>query len=127
MVYHIFLAPLVSARDYWNIENFLVHYIVPIGFVADTLWNDRRAVYAIRYPFWWLLPQFAYSFLALFNGFVTKIPIPGSLDSPFAYFFLNIPKYGWGFVLSSSVLLFVSYLFMGYIFLFLKKWIGRPS
>lgn len=44
IIYHFFLAPLVKVQAYWNLENFLVHYILPLGFVLDTLHFDRKKV-----------------------------------------------------------------------------------
>ena len=57
-----------------------------------------------------------YLAFALFNGLVIKWPIPGAKDSPFAYFFLNIPKYGWLYVLQWSLKIFIGYLLAGYSF-----------
>ncbi|MGT2893227.1 Pr6Pr family membrane protein [Streptococcus downei] len=116
IVYHFFLAPLVTAQAYWNLENFLVHYILPLGFLLDSLLFDPRKNYRIWDPIAWLLFQLAYSFLALFNGFVTKWAIPGAVDSPFPYYFVNVYKYGWGFVLKNCLGLFVFYLILGYLF-----------
>ncbi|HEL9630765.1 TPA: hypothetical protein U0K61_001942, partial [Streptococcus suis] len=48
-------------------------------------------------------------------GLFIKIPIPDAKDSPFAYFFLNVPKYGWNFVLTYAGTIFVAYLFSGFI------------
>ncbi len=35
VIYHFMLAPL--ATDFYRLENFLCHYIVPLWFLADTL------------------------------------------------------------------------------------------
>ncbi|ERJ74426.1 Pr6Pr family membrane protein [Streptococcus sobrinus] len=126
IIYHFFLAPLVKVQAYWNLENFLVHYILPLGFVLDTLHFDRKKVYRLWDPLLWLGFQLAYSFLALCNGFITKWTIPGAVDSPFPYYFLNVHKYGWGFVLKNSLALFIFYLILGYLFSLVKFWIG-PS
>ena len=123
IIYHFFLAPLVTAQAYWNLENFLVHYILPLAFLLDSLLFDPRKIYRIWDPIAWLLFQLAYSFLALFNGFVIKRAIPGAVDSPFPYYFVNVYKYGWGFVLKNSLALFVFYLILGYLFCLAKLWI----
>lgn len=104
----------------------MVHYILPLAFLLDSLLFDPRKNYRIWDPIAWLLFQLAYSFLALFNGFVIKRTIPGAVDSPFPYYFVNVYKYGWGFVLKNCLGLLVFYLILGYLFCLAKLWIG-PS
>lgn len=61
-----------------------------------------------------------YSAFALFNGTVTKFAVPGSPDSPYPYFFLNLDKNGWADVLMSSLVIFVFYVVGGYLLMGLK-------
>ena len=35
VIYHFMLAPLTT--DFYRLENFLCHYIVPLWFLADTI------------------------------------------------------------------------------------------
>ncbi|TWT16768.1 Pr6Pr family membrane protein [Streptococcus sp. sy010] len=125
VIYHFLLAPLVKPEDFWNIRNFLVHYIIPIGMILDTLILDKKNSYRIFDPFRWTIVPLLYSFFALFNGLVTKLPIPGATDSPFPYFFINVSKYGWTSVLTNSLAIFIGYLLFGYGLLLLKKFIGK--
>lgn len=125
MVYHFLLAPLVSQEAYWNVENFLVHYIVPLALIIDTLVFDKKNQYGKIEPFYWLGFQLAYTIIALFNGYITKIQIPGSTDGAFAYFFINIPKYGVKAVALNTLVLFTFYVLWGYIFMTIKKFVGR--
>lgn len=113
VVYHFMLAPL--ADDFWRVENMLCHYIVPIYFLFDTLLVDRQQQYKWFDPIWWTLLPILYMIFGLVNGLVIKIPIPDAKDSPFAYFFLNVPKYGWNFVLTYAGTIFVAYLVFGFI------------
>ncbi|MDW8750289.1 Pr6Pr family membrane protein [Streptococcus suis] len=113
VVYHFMLAPL--ADDFWRVENMLCHYIVPIYFLLDTLLVDRQQQYKWFDPIWWTLLPILYMMFGLVNGLFIKIPIPDAKDSPFAYFFLNVPKYGWNFVLTYAGTIFVAYLFSGFI------------
>lgn len=113
VVYHFMLAPL--ADDFWRVENMLCHYIVPIYFLFDTLLVDRQQQYKWFDPIWWTLLPILYMIFGLVNGLFIKIPIPDAKDSPFAYFFLNVPKYGWNFVLTYAGTIFVAYLFSGFI------------
>lgn len=113
VVYHFMLAPL--ADDFWRVENLLCHYIVPFYFLLDTLLVDSQQQYKWFDPIWWTLLPILYMIFGLVNGLFIKIPIPDAKDSPFAYFFLNVPKYGWNFVLTYAGTIFVAYLFSGFI------------
>ncbi|HFI0036825.1 TPA: Pr6Pr family membrane protein [Streptococcus suis] len=113
VVYHLMLAPL--AEDFWRVENMLCHYIVPIYFLLDTLLVDRQQQYKWFDPIWWTLLPVLYMIFGLVNGLFIKIPIPDAKDSPFAYFFLNVPKYGWPYVLTYAGTIFVAYLVFGFV------------
>ncbi|HFI0345676.1 TPA: Pr6Pr family membrane protein [Streptococcus suis] len=113
VVYHFMLAPL--ADDFWRVENLLCHYIVPLYFLLDTLLIDRQRQYKWFDPIWWTTLPLFYMVFGLINGFFIKIPIPDAKDSPFAYFFLNVPKYGWAYVLTYAGTIFVAYLICGFI------------
>lgn len=123
-IYHFLLSPLVEPQEYWNIRNFLVHYIVPLSFFVDTLFLDRRRQYRLFDPLLWALIPLSYSVLAIFNGLVAKIEVPGSPDSPFPYFFVNVTKYGLSGVLQNSAGIFVTYVVIGYLFFVVKRFIG---
>lgn len=125
LVYHFMLAPKVAPADYWNSRNFLVHYIAPLGMIGDTLIFDRKNIYKALDPLIWTLMPILYCIWALFNGLILKWPIPGSLDSPFPYFFLNVTKEGWGYVLTYILVLAVFYIIIGYILFFIKKMLGK--
>lgn len=113
VVYHFMLAPLVD--DFWRAENLLCHYLVPLYFLLDTLLVDSQQQYKWFDPIWWTLLPVLYMIFGLVNGLFIKIPIPDAKDSPFAYFFLNVPKYGWPYVLTYAGTIFVAYLVFGFI------------
>lgn len=119
VVYHIMLAPL--AEEFWRVENLLCHYIVPLYFLLDTLLVDRQGQYRWYDPIWWTAMPLVYMAFGLLNGFVLQFPIPKAKDSPFAYFFLNVPKYGWAYVLTYAAIIFVAYLLAGYVLLAIKS------
>ncbi|HFI0105999.1 TPA: Pr6Pr family membrane protein [Streptococcus suis] len=125
VVYHFMLAPL--ADDFWRVENLLCHYIVPLYFLLDTLLVDRQGQYKWFDPIWWTILPLFYMVFALINGFFIKIPIPDAKDSPFAYFFLNVPKYGWAYVLTFAGTIFVAYLICGFILAGVKSLNVRRS
>lgn len=119
VVYHVLLAPI--ATDFWRVENILCHYVVPIYFFADTLFFDKQKQYKWFDPCWWTLLPLLYMIFGLVNGLFIKIPIPDAKDSPFAYFFLNVTKYGWNFVLTYVGTIFVIYLVAGFALLGIKS------
>lgn len=119
IIYHVMLAPL--ATDFWRVENLLCHYIVPLYFLVDTLFVDRQKQYRWFDPIWWTVLPVAYLVFALINGLLIKLPIPDAKDSPFAYFFLNVPKYGWSYVLTYAATIFMAYLLAGYGLLLIKS------
>ncbi|WP_165210743.1 Pr6Pr family membrane protein [Streptococcus tangpeifui] len=125
LVYHFMLAPKVTPADYWNIRNFLVHYIAPLGMIGDTLIFDRKNIYKALDPLVWTLMPILYCIWALLNGLILKWPIPGSLDSPFPYFFLNVTRKGWDYVLTYILVLAIFYIIIGYILFLTKKILGK--
>lgn len=126
LVYHFLLSPYVTYDQYFNLRNFLVHYIAPLGLILDTLFFDRRNTYHKWEPFSWTLLPIIYLILAIFNGLVTQLPIPGSPDSPYAYYFINLSKFGLQGVAINSLFIAVAYIIIGYVLLGLKKFI-RPK
>lgn len=125
VVYHFMLAPI--ADDFWRVENMLCHYIVPVYFLLDTLLVDRQRQYKWFDPIWWTILPVLYMIFGLVNGLFIKIPIPDAKDSPFAYFFLNVPKYGWPYVLTYAGTIFVAYLVCGFILAGVKSLNVRRS
>lgn len=123
-IYHFMLSPLVTAEQYWNVRNFLVHYIVPLGFLVDTLFLDSRKKYRWFDPLVWTLVPLAYSAFGVLNGLVLGLSVPDSPDSPFPYFFINVTKYGWAQVAQNSAGIFVSYVLGGYALLLIKRYVG---
>lgn len=118
-VYHLLLAPI--AKDFWRLENILCHYIVPLYFFLDTLLVDRAKLYRRLDPFFWALPPLAYCGFALLNGFVFKIPVPDTKDSPFPYFFVNVPKHGWPYVGRMIIMICTAYILGGYLLYLIKS------
>lgn len=92
VIYHFMLSGLAS--DFWRLENLLCHYIVPLYFFADTVLVDDAHRYKKIDPLIWTVLPVLYMIYALLNGLVFKVPISDAVDSPFPYFFLNVPKYG---------------------------------
>ena len=119
VIYHFMLAPLT--KDFYRLENFLCHYIVPLWFLADTIIFDKSRQYKWFDPIVWTVLPLLYMGFATLNGFVLKMDVPNAKDSPFTYFFLNANKYGWGFVFRWAAIIFVAYMVSGYLFYLVKN------
>lgn len=118
VVYHLLLAPI--ATDFYRLENFLCHYIVPLAFLLDTVIFDKSRQYRWFDPISWTSVPLVYMAFALFNGFFLKIDIPRSKDNPFPYFFLNVFKKGWPYVIQMCLIIFAAYLVFGFVFYGIK-------
>ena len=119
VIYHFMLAPL--ATDFYRLENFLCHYIVPLWFLADTIIVDKSRQYKWFDPIAWTVLPLLYMGFAILNGLVLKMNIPNSKDNPFPYFFLNANKHGSGFVFKWTATIFVAYMVSGYLFYLVKN------
>jgi len=119
VVYHLLLAPI--ATDFYRLENFLCHYIVPLAFLLDTSVFDKARQYRWFDPISWTSLPLLYMAFALFNGFFLKIDIPNAKDNPFPYFFLNVFKHQWPYVIKRCLIIFVAYLVFGFIFYGVKS------
>jgi len=119
VVYHLLLAPI--ATDFYRLENFLCHYIVPLAFLLDTLVFDKARQYRWFDPISWTNVPLIYMIFSLINGFFLKIDIPRSKDNPFPYFFLNVFKKGWPYVIQMSLIIFAAYLIFGFVFYVIKS------
>lgn len=119
VIYHFMLAPLT--KDFYRLENFLCHYIVPLWFLVDTIIFDKSRQYKWFDPMLWTSLPLFYMIFAILNGFVIKMDVPNAKDSPFPYFFLNAPKHGWGFVFRWAATIFLAYMVSGYLFYLVKS------
>ena len=119
VIYHFMLAPLT--KDFYRLENFLCHYIVPLWFLVDTIIFDKSRQYKWFDPIVWTVLPLLYMGFAILNGFVLKMDVPNAKDSPFPYFLLNATKHGWGFVFRWAATIFVAYMVSGYLFYLVKN------
>lgn len=127
LVYHFMLGPRVAPADFWNVRNFLVHYIAPLAMIIDTLILDRRQSYDRLDPIKWMSVPIAYLIFAIINGQWLKLAIPGAVDSPYPYYFLNVDKYGVQSVVIYCVVIAIAYALLGYVLMGLKAYIGTKN
>ena len=95
-------------------------------FFFDTLVIDKPKQYRKSDPLAWTLLPVLYMVFALLNGLVLKWPVPGAKDSPFPYFFINVNRFGWLYVVKMATIIFVAYLLAGCGLFALKK-IGKKG
>ena len=126
VIYHFMLAPIATPEKFYRLENFLCHYIVPLMFFFDTLVIDKPKQYRKSDPLAWTLLPLLYMVFALLNGLILKWPVPGAKDSPFPYFFINVNRFGWLYVVKMATIIFVAYLLAGCGLFALKK-IGKKG
>lgn len=119
VIYHFMLSRFTD--DFWRVENIICHYITPLYFFLDTLIWDRPRAYRWSDAFAWTSLPLAYLAFALVNGYLLHIPIPDGKDGYFAYYFLNAPKYGWNYVLTSIIAIFMAYVLAGYVWIAIKS------
>ena len=104
VVYHLLLAPI--ATDFYRLENFLCHYIVPLAFLLDTVIFDKSRQYRWFDPISWTSVPLVYMAFALFNGFFLKI---------------DVFKKGWPYVIQMCLIIFAAYLVFGFVFYGIKS------
>ncbi|MDO4753592.1 MAG: Pr6Pr family membrane protein [Bacillota bacterium] len=119
VVYHFMLAPTAKAKDYYNIENFICHYILPLGFIVDSLFFDRVATKKTDPVSWSVFPV-AYFIFALMNGLFLHIPIPGRKNF-YPYFFVDVDRMGLMKVLMFCMVILIVYIVTGYLYSALKS------
>lgn len=122
LVYHFMLAPLATPEKYYRLDNFLVHYIVPIAFFLDWILFDKRGVYEKLDALYWCVIPFVYSIFALIKGYVFQIEIPGQVNSPYPYFFLNVDKFGFSGVFAYMFGILAFYLVLGFLLYIIKMY-----
>ena len=119
IVYNVLLLPTVTAKEFNTVQNYTLHYIVPILCVLDWILYDKVGYDLIDPIYWTAFPLF-YAVFALIRGIVYPINIPGE-DSPFPYFFVDITKIGIAGVAGYVCVICALYVLMGYGMLLLKR------
>lgn len=123
LVYHFMLAPVLDPAKFYTVENFICHYILPLGFFADTLFVDKES-YRPTDPVVWALIPATYFVWILLNGLVFRISIP-LVDSPYPYFFVNADELGWFAVIRNTLFVGIGYVMLGYALYYIKRGCAR--
>lgn len=115
VVYHFLLSPVAEPEQFYQLDNYLVHYAVPILFVLDTLVIDRQKQYKRLDPLYWTVIPLVYFVFALMNGLWFHWTIPGREPSFYPYFFIDLATYGVGTVTRNVILIVIGYLLSGFV------------
>ena len=109
-------------------NSLLVHISVPILCLLDYVLFERHRHYRWWYPLTW--PLYIYCWFVFVIIRASAFPHagvdPGSHD-PYPYFFLNIPKVGWGGILKDFILFTIFFLVLGYILYGIDKALPRTA
>lgn len=126
LVFWTLLAPAFSTDELLALRNQLLHTAVPILFVADFLLFDRGKPMSKAGGLWAaLLPLYYLVFSLSFGAANPEYLYDGG--SHYAYFFLNLDKYGWfGTNAGMGVLWWVLILLcltlvIGYVYRFIQR------
>ncbi len=116
IVYHFLLGD-PKAEGFFNLDNIIVHYIVPFMFVLDWILFDKKHSLTLKDPLTWLAIPYIYCGYALIRG-----PIVGP-EHPiqYAYFFIDVNIYGYGGVFLWVIGLTAAFLLVGYLMWFVEK------
>ena len=107
----------INAYDGHLVECIFVHYLTPIMITIDYFAFDEKGKTKFSYPFIWSVPVIAYG---VFNLIYTVLG--GTfIEGKYAYSFFNVEKYGIFGVTLNSVLIFICFVFFGYIVYFMDK------
>ncbi|MCM0583140.1 Pr6Pr family membrane protein [Weissella diestrammenae] len=121
LIFNILLAGRIEANTYAPdiIANFLVHTLTPLLVFIDWLiFVAHQAKYQLKPITWTEIPLIYLAFIIVYaEG--THRNIPGT-NSPYPYFFINIQKYGLKQVALNVLVIFIVFLFMGYLLKWLK-------
>ena len=113
VIYHFMFAPIATPEKFYPFGKLpLSLHIVPLMFFFDTLVIDKPKQYRKSDPLAWTLLPLLYMVFALLNGLILKWPVQGQRQS-FPYFFINVNRFGWLYVVKMATIIFVAYLLAG--------------
>ena len=125
LVYHFMLSGSFQMQGTISLSNLLLHYIVPLMSVLDWLLFSDKGHYSWKSPFvWLLLPDgyFVYAFIRVTLG--ANLGYDGNR---YPYPFLNVDALGWGKVLVTGLVLNLLFIFLGFLFVMIDRFMARKA
>lgn len=116
IIFAILLAPLYHPTGIGAYTNLIVHYLVPIAFITDTVLTEIKHEYSWKYIIFWLVYPIFYLILTLIRGYIT---------GDYIYPFLDLNSMGIGLFVLWCFILSAVFLLLGSLLVFLNKKIGK--
>ena len=135
LTFVVFNALLAGDRDpqlNWRVGSLLAHVVLPIMFIADWFLFRERGKVKWYYPIVSAGFPFAYVLFILIQAMVlkfdTSILIPGT-NTPliYPYFFVNLETQGIAGVAKWTMIMFVAFMTVGFIFYGIDRILKRKS
>jgi hypothetical protein len=115
-VYHLLLRHVWDPHGWLFVSNGLLHYVMPVVYVADWLMFVPKGGLRVRDAAVWLIFPVAYAVLTLVDGAFTGF---------YPYPFLNVGKFGYAAVLANIAALTVAFAILGLILVAADRALGR--
>ncbi|HUT79819.1 MAG TPA: Pr6Pr family membrane protein [Candidatus Bathyarchaeia archaeon] len=93
--------------------NIVIHYVVPIAFIADWFIAEINIYYKWKYLLFWLIYPIFYLIFSIVNG---------TLTGDYLYPFLDINALGWGKFILFIVLLIIGFLVLGSLLILVNRY-----
>ncbi|MGB4769220.1 MAG: Pr6Pr family membrane protein [Candidatus Microsaccharimonas sp.] len=124
IIFAVVLAPSASLgrNETAIIGNILLHQIVPILVLIDWFVNQSNKNLRWYHPLLWtVLPTVYLVYLFMRLGYIPSLGIVSSFNGTVPYYFLNVDRFGWAYVLSWVLGIITAMVIAGYIMVIIKK------
>lgn len=122
VVYHILLGDPTDP-SFFNIDNLIVHYIVPFMFVLDWILFDKKKIFNLIDPLIWTVIPLTYLVYALIRGAI----VGPTHKLQYCYFFIDVNELGYGGVAIWCLILLVAFLAVGYLMWLVDKVVKKDD
>jgi hypothetical protein len=116
IVFNVMLAPQID--EPLGFENYVLHVIVPVGFVLDWLLFAPKGMFRFPHIALWIVPAVAYEVIVLVAAIWTGF---------YPYPFLDVAEIGGGWVAIWTVVLLIGFSILGAIYVAADKLMGRRA
>jgi hypothetical protein len=120
LTYHFLLSHVWDPQGWLWISNGLLHYVMPIAFVADWVLFTSKGTLGWRDPAKWLAFPVVYTVWTLIHGYVS-----GGAEGWWPYWFMNVPALGLGKAAFWLVAMLAFFLAVGFGVVAIDRMLGR--
>lgn len=120
LTYHFLLAATWAPQDWALLANNLLHYVMPLGFVADWLLFTPKGTLGPRDPVKWLAFPLIYMVWTVMHG-----ALAGWNPGWWPYWFVNIPALGLGKTAFWFAVMLAVFLIVGFGVVAIDRILGR--